>query len=619
MGLLLEAFIYLAAGVIAVPLASRLGLGSVLGYLIAGALIGPHVLGLVNDAEHIMHFGEFGVVMMLFLIGLELQPSVLWRLRGPIIGMGGLQVVATTIALTVIALLFGLNWQAALAVGLILSLSSTALALQLLSEKGLMSESSGKSGFAVLLFQDIAVIPTIALLPLLATSSNAHMSDPNAGYSIISHLAGWQQTLIVFITIATIILVGRFLSRPMFNFIASSHLREIFTAAALFLVVGIALVMNLVGLSPALGAFIAGVVLAESEYRHELEANIAPFKGLLLGLFFVSVGAGIDFDLFGEKALLMTSIVAGLVTIKFIILWLLAKTFYLSGGERYWFAFALAQGGEFGFVLLSLALQGQVLDKPTVDLLTASIALSMVTTPLLMLLNEKIIQPRFETAVEQPPPEVINEQDNPAIIAGFGRFGQVVGRLLVANGYKVTVLDHSASRVERLRLYGFKLYYGDGSREELLHTAGAADAKLLVVAVDDPDKINAIVRTARRNFPDLTIIARAQDAMHCYELEALGVDFIEREVFQSSLSAGERALRVLGMRAYQAKRQAARFARHDKETLKKLSAHREDSKRYISESKRSEENLLAILQSEKEAYQQDFDAAWDTRPEDDQN
>lgn len=617
MEILLEAFIYLLAGVIAVPLASRFGLGSVLGYLIAGALIGPHFLGLITDAEHIMRVGEFGIVMMLFLIGLELQPGVLWRLRGPILGLGGLQVLTTTILLAIIALLFGLGWNAAIAVGLILSLSSTALALQLLSEKGLMSETSGKSSFAVLLFQDIAVIPIIALLPLLATGTGVDMVDPLHELSIISHLAGWQQTIIVLLVIATIILAGQFLTRPVFHYIASSHLREIFTAAALLLVVGIALLMNLVGLSPALGAFIAGVVLAESEYRHELEANIAPFKGLLLGLFFISVGAGIDFSLISEKTVLITSIVGGLVFLKFVILWILARAFYLSGGERYWFAFALAQGGEFGFVLLSVALHGQVLDKETVDLLTVAIAVSMMITPVLVVINEKTIQPAFEAASDKTPQDTMGEQENPAIIAGFGRFGQIIGRLLVANGYKVTVLDHSVSRVERLRQYGFKLFYGDGSREELLHTAGAADAKLLVIAVDDPEKINAIVKTAKRNFPNLTVLARAQDAMHYYELEALGVDYIEREVFRSSLRTGEKALRILGMRAYQAKRQAARFARHDEETLKRLSEHREDSKRYISESKRAEETLLAILQSEKEAYLQDFDAAWDTRPDKD--
>lgn len=615
MSLLLEAFIYLAAGVIAVPLASRLGLGSVLGYLIAGALIGPHFLSLINDAEHIMRFGEFGVVMMLFLIGLELQPGVLWRLRGPILGLGGLQVLLTTVALAIVALMFGLSWQAAIATGLLLSLSSTALALQLLSEKGLMSSTSGKSGFAVLLFQDIAVIPIIALLPLLATSGGGNMVDTHHAQSIISHLAGWQQTVIVLLVIATIILAGQFLTRPLFRFIADSRLREIFTAAALLLVVGIALLMHLVGLSPALGAFIAGVVLAESEYRHELEANIAPFKGLLLGLFFVSVGAGIDFGLISEKTLLITSIVGGLVAIKFAILWLLARAFYLSGGERYWFAIALAQGGEFGFVLLSLALQGHVLEKGTVDILTASIAISMVLTPILILINEKAIQPLFEDAQEKKPHDTMTEQDNPAIIAGFGRFGQVIGRLLVANGYKVTVLDHSASRVERLRQYGFKLFYGDGSREELLHTAGAAEAKLLVVAVDDREKINAIVRTAKRNFPKLALLARAKDPTHYYELEALGVDYIEREVFQSSLRTGEKALQILGMRAYQAKRQAARFACHDKDTLKKLSEHREDSKQYISESRLAEENLLTILQKEHETYQRDHDAAWDSKSE----
>lgn len=435
---LLQAFIFLSAGVVAVPIASRLGLGSVLGYLIAGVIIGPAIMNLIPDTDQLMHFSEFGVVMMLFLIGLELQPALLWRMRVPILGLGGLQMILTTAAITGIAMMFNQAWQTALAIGLILSLSSTAMALQILGEKNLMKASSGKSGFAVLLFQDIAVIPIIAILPLLAVSSpvvtslaasageaaSHHVNDGN----LISHLPGWQQAVIVIMAVVSIILAGRFLTRPLFRFIADSKLRELFTATALMLVIGIALLMTTVGLSPALGAFTAGVVMADSEYRHELEANIDPFKALLLGLFFISVGASIDFGLLTENPLTILEIVIGLIALKFIILLALAYLFKIPGGGKYWFSFALAQGGEFGFVLLSTSLESHILPKETIDILTAAIAISMVLTPLLILFNEKLVIPRFREEKGVDIDETMEEQHNAVIIAGFA----ATGRLWVA-------------------------------------------------------------------------------------------------------------------------------------------------------------------------------------------
>ena len=601
MDLLTEAFIFLAAGVIAVPIASRFGLGSVLGYLIAGALIGPFALKLISNTESVMHFAEFGVVMMLFLVGLELQPQVLWRMRKPILGLGGLQVTLTTLVITGISMALGLAWQTAAAIGLILSLSSTAIALQVLGEKKLMKTEAGKSSFAVLLFQDIAVIPIIAILPLLAFEIIQFTDgEKNTNHNIIAHLATWQQTLIVLGVIATIILAGRYLTRPLFRFIAESGLREIFTAAALLLVIGIALLMNLVGLSPALGAFIAGVVLANNEYRHELEANIDPFKALLLGLFFISVGAGIDFSLIASEPLLIGGLVVALVLVKVAVLWFLARSFGLLGGDKYWFIFALAQGGEFGFVLLSLASGTLVIGEETVGILTAVIALSMVLTPILMLLNEKFIQPFFDeednAGVDS---EVMDEQHNPVIIAGFGRFGQIIGRLLIANSCSVTVLDHSARHIARVREFGFKLFYGDASRADLLETAGAKEAKLLIIAIDDREKTNEIVELAQRHFPNLKILARAFDVMHFHELHALGVDYIEREVFQGSLHLGKRALQELGMSAYSAQRQAELFARHDEKTMLRLGKHRQDRKRYISEARSAQDEVMKILQAEK--------------------
>lgn len=623
---LLQAFIFLSAGVVAVPIASRLGLGSVLGYLIAGVIIGPFALNLLHDATQLMHFAEFGVVMMLFLIGLELQPSLLWRMRLPILGLGGLQMLLTTAAISGIAIFFDQPWQTAVAIGLILSLSSTALALQILGEKNLMNAGSGQSSFAVLLFQDIAVIPIIAILPLLAITAPLTEVDTaniaavvtadshgTGGGNLIAHLPGWQQTVIIVLAVFTIILAGRFLTRPLFRFIADSKLRELFTATALMLVIGIALLMTTVGLSPALGAFTAGVVMADSEYRHELEANIDPFKALLLGLFFISVGASIDFALLSDKPLLILEIVLGLVALKFIILLTLAKLFNVPGGGKYWFSFALAQGGEFGFVLLSSSLENRILHKETIDILTAAIALSMVLTPLLILFNEKFVIPRFqeEKADTENEPDVIEEQDNSVIIAGFGRYGQIVGRLLIANDIPVTVLDHSASHIERVRRFGFKVYYGDAAREDLLHTAGADKAKVLVIAVDDREKGNAILEMAKHNFPHLLIYTRAYDAMHYHQLKEAGADFISRELFLSSLSMGEKTLQALGMRAYKAKRLARQFAIHDQRTTDRLGEHLEDNKRYISETRQAQEEVLNILRGDRISARTSEDHAWD--------
>ena len=601
MDLLTGAFIFLAAGVIAVPIASKLGLGSVLGYLLAGVLIGPFALKLVDDTENILHFAEFGVVMMLFLIGLELQPRVLWRMRKPILGLGGLQVTITTILICGIAMLFGFVWQTALAIGLILSLSSTAIALQILSEKKLMKNDAGKSSFAVLLFQDIAVIPIIAMLPLLALNPIIANKEEieNTSHSIIGHLGTGQQALIILAAIGAIIFAGRYLLRPIFRYIAESGLREIFTAFALLLVIGIALLMNLVGLSPALGAFIAGVVLAENEYSHELETNIDPFKALLLGLFFITVGAGIDFSLITADPLLIFGLVISLVVLKFVILLLLANRFKLLKSHQYWFAFALAQGGEFGFVLLTLALSTQVLDSHTVDVLTVVIALSMVLTPILILFNEKIIQPKMNTIIEdEPNEEVMEDQESDVIIAGFGRFGQIIGRLLIANDCKVTVLDHNARHIARVREFGFKLFYGDGSREDLLHTAGANNAKLMIIAIQDREKTLEIVKLVQRHFPHLKIMARAYDVMHYHELQALNVDYIEREMFQGSLNLGKEALKVLGMTPSLAEHKAKIFAKHDEETTRRLGEHRNDQKRYISETRSAQDEMLKIIRSE---------------------
>ncbi len=612
-GLLYQAFIYLVAAVCSVPLAKRLGLGSVLGYLIAGVLIGPFVFQLVGDQSDVMHFAEFGVVMMLFLVGLELKPTLLWRLRTPILGMGGLQLTATTVVLALLGVVAGLSWQSAVAIGLILAMSSTAIVLQTLSEKGLIKTQAGQSSFSVLLFQDIAVIPILAALPLLA------LHDPSASIEALRQthesvaLEGWQQTLAIFAIIAGIIIGGHFLMRPIFRFIAKSRLREIFTAAALVLVIGIALAMQAVGLSPALGAFLAGVVLADSEYRHELESNIEPFKSLLLGLFFISVGASIDFVLLLNEPLLIFSLVVTLVAVKLITLIAIGFLFRLPTTDNFLFSFALAQGGEFAFVLFAFATQNQVLTSEIVDPLILTVAISMLITPILIVVHDRLLQPRLNVSRTADTPDNIDDI-NPVIIAGFGRFGQVVGRLLHANGFNTTVLDHDATQIELLRKFGYKVFYGDASQTDLLHAAGIEQAKLLVIAIGDPEKVMKIADHVSKNFPDLRIIARARGRVDAYELIRRGVQLVHRETFGAGLDAGVEALRCLGFRAYQAVRAGRTFKYHDEEAIRELSKLREGEAQYISRSIQLRAELEALLQRDDEQFKNYEDHAWEAAP-----
>ena len=465
---LFQATIYLAAAVVMVPVAKKLGLGSVLGYLLAGIIIGPAILGFIgSEGEDIMHFAEFGVVMMLFIIGLELEPNLLWKLRKPIVGLGGLQVLITALVIAGIAFSFGLHWKIALALGMILSLSSTAIVLQTLKEKGLMKTHAGQSAFSVLLFQDIAVIPMLALFPLLATGSSAGAADGH-GNNWVSSLPGWGQTLVVLGSVGAIVVAGRYLIRPILRIVASARLREVFTATALLLVVGIAALMIQVGLSPALGTFLAGVVLANSEYKHELESDIDPFKGLLLGLFFIAVGASIDFSLVAQQPWLIAGLVLALMIVKGIVLFVLGKFFRLGLDQNTMLAVALSQVGEFAFVLFSFSLQGGILPKDIVDVMVAVVALSMALTPLALLLNERVVQPRLITDSADEREADIIEEKNPVIIAGFGHFGNTVGRFLRAHKVGTTILDIDSERVERLRKMGIKVYYGDASRYDLL-------------------------------------------------------------------------------------------------------------------------------------------------------
>jgi monovalent cation:proton antiporter-2 (CPA2) family protein len=608
-----QAFVYLAAAVVSVPLAKRLGLGSVLGYLIAGVLIGPFGLRLVgSEGQDVMHFAEFGVVMMLFLVGLELEPALLWRLRVPILGLGGLQVGLTAAVITAIGLAVGFSWQASVAVGMILALSSTAIVLQTLREKGLMRTDAGQRSFAVLLFQDIAVIPMLALLPLLATASDAGGTGAGAHGAGVEGLPAWAQTGMVLGAVAVVVLGGRFVVRPLFRFIARARLPEVFTAASLLLVIGIALLMARVGLSPALGTFLAGVVLANSEYRHELESGIEPFKGLLLGVFFISVGASVDFRLIGAQPGLIAGMVALLLVVKFVVLFALGRVFRMGLDQNLLFAFALAQGGEFGFVLFSFASQSGVLGLEITAPLIAVVALSMGLTPVLMVLNEKLVQPRLGTreAAEREPDEM--DEDNPVIIAGFGRFGHIAGRLLLANGVSATVLDIDSDHVDLLRKLGLKVFYGDASRLDLLRAAGAGRAKIFILALDQDEKCLEIVRTVRQHFPHLEILARARGRYQAYELLDAGVDRVYRETLDSSLRLGVEALGLLGFRKYQAHRAARRFRRHDEASVRELAGMRHDRKAYIGRAREMIRDLERLIREDLRDLDPSQDEAWDT-------
>ena len=605
-GLMQQAFVFLLSAVVAVPVAKRLGLGSVLGYLCAGAVIGPFALGLIgNDVEGVMAFAEFGVVMMLFLVGLELDPSLLWRMRVPILGLGGLQVVVTSVLILLVGVQLGFPWQQSLAVGMILAMSSTAIVLQTLNEKSLLKTEAGQSAFAVLLFQDIAVIPMLAILPLLALDSSLVAAASHTG------LSGWQKTLLVLAVVASIVIVGRWVSRHLFRIIANTRMRETFTATALALVVGIALLMELVGLSPALGTFVAGVVLANSEYRHELEAEIEPFKGLLLALFFISVGASIDFALLAAKPWLVLELVLGLIIIKMLVLIVLARLFGLSAQSNGIFTFALAQGGEFAFVLFTFAGNNQILPATMIEPLVLVVALSMAATPLLIILNERLILPRLSGNSSKRPHDQIESEEARAIVVGFGRFGQIVGRLLRMNGFAITVLEHDATQVDTVRRFGHKVFYGDAARLDLLEAAGLADAELLVVAIDDHERCLQIVEVVRRHYPQLRIIARARGRRQAAEMLRAGADHVERETFNSALALGREALRSLGFRAYQAQRAAELFRHHDELNVRSLGEVLDDESAFINRARQHAVDLEQVLKNDQKVDAESGDQAWD--------
>ena len=588
---LINSFIYLSAAVIAVPLSQAVGLGSIIGYLAAGIAIGPWGIGLVTNVEDILHFAEFGVVLMLFLVGLELEPKRLWSLRRPIFGWGSAQVLGCALLLTAVALAFGVDWRTALVAGLGLALSSTAIALQVMGERNLMPTSSGQASFSILLFQDVAAIPILALLPLLGAISASNTAQAPVEYA--------QAAIEIIAVIAGIILGGRLLMRPLFRWIARSKTPEIFTAASLLLVVGIAGLMQWVGLSMALGAFLAGVLLAESEYRRELETNIEPFKGLLLGLFFIAVGMSIDFGVLAQSPGTMALIVLGFLGIKALVIYTVARGMQLPFQERPVFTLLLAQGGEFAFVVFQAASGANVFPAQTASLLIGAVAVSMLVSPLILVAVDRLLLPRYASCGVTPMAEISEQQDAPIVIVGFGRYGQIVARVLLAEGTACTVLDHDADMIEAARSFGYRVFYGDATRLDLLRTAGAANAKILVVAVDGVEQSLEIVDLAREHFPQLEIVARARDVTHWNQLRDRGVMRVERELFESSLRSARSVLELRGQTPEAADQTTQRFRQHNLELFEKLHPHYRDQAKLIAVVKQGRQQLEEQMAQER--------------------
>lgn len=596
-------FIYLSAAVIAVPLSKAVGLGSIIGYLAAGIAIGPWGLQLVTRVDDILHFSEFGVVLMLFLVGLELEPRRLWNLRRPIFGWGSAQVLGCALVLAIVGMLAGADWRLALVAGLGLALSSTAIALQVMGERNLLPTSSGQASFSILLFQDVAAIPILALLPLLGSAGD----QPEAAGSLHPAL----EALKIVGVIAGIVLGGRLLIRPILRWIARSRTPEIFTAASLLLVVGIAGLMQLVGLSMALGAFLAGVLLAESEYRRELETDIEPFKGLLLGLFFIAVGMSIDFGVLMQSPWLMAAIVAGFLVVKGVTIALLARSIGLPLQERPVFTMLLAQGGEFAFVVFQAAAGAHVFSPQTASLLIGAVAISMLVSPVLLVAIDRLVLPRLAERGKPTLDEISEPQNAPTIIAGFGRYGQIIARVLLSQGHGATVLDHDAEMVEAARKFGYRVFYGDASRLDLLRTAGAETARILVLAVDDVEQSLEIVELVQEHFPHLQIVARARDVTHWNKLRERQVMMVEREMFESSLRSARSVLELLGQEPHEARRIAMRFRQHNLELFEKLHPHFRDPAKLISVVKEGRQQLEEQMAQERNEHGKARPASWE--------
>ena len=616
-GFLANAIIYILAAIICVPIAKKLGMGSVLGYLFAGILIGPYLLGFITNegqGQDIMHATEFGVVMMLFLIGLELEPKNLWKMRRLILQVGLSQILLTSAIVFAIGLLLGIRWQISLAAGLSIALSSTAIVLQSLKEKNQMNNPNGKLSFGVLLMQDVAVIPILALLPLLIFGEATEIATEASGmHGLIDNLPGWAQTISIFAAIGIVVLLGQFGFGPLLNWVAKTRLRELFTASALLIVVGISFLMELVGLSPALGAFLAGVILANSPYRHALESDLEPFKGLLLGLFFMAVGSTINFSLINSNASKIISITIGIIALKTIILLVIGKFKKLDLSNNLSFAIGLSQVGEFSFVTYAFALQLGIFEQSISDILMAVTALSMTITPILMVILDKAIIPLINKSAKTIEKEMDSiDEHNKVILVGFGHFGSTLGRFLRANGVEATILDADPERVQFLRKMGFKVYFGDGTRAELLQSAGAEEASILISALDNTEYSVKLVELCKEEFPHLEVMIRAKNRYDAFELMEMGVKNIYREHLDTSIRMGEDVLKKLGFRAHTVHRLAKQFRDYDEDALKVLMNYKDNKDAYVTKIRQQIEMQESLLNGELMRKFSVNDHTWDS-------
>jgi len=594
--LLQSVFVFLAAACILVPLSKLSGLGSVIGYLIAGVIIGPFVLGLISEPETILHFSEFGVVMMLFLVGLELQPKHLWDMRGKLLGLGGLQVSLTTIFVSLAALALGRPLGEAIVIGMALALSSTAIVLQIMQDRGIMKTQTGQSGFSILLFQDVIVIAMISALPLLAVMSGFEPGVDDGHGPEPSRPQGFWLACSIFAVFAGMILAGRFILRPVFRLIARSGVRETFTAIALFLVIGSALLMEWLGLSAALGAFIAGVVLADSEYRHQLERDIEPFKALLLGLFFISVGMSLNFTALAQNPFGILGIVLGLIAIKFGILFFIGTLFKLEAPSRMLFSCLLCQAGEFGFVLFQFALSEGAMLPETASVLNAVIAITMALTPLIILAYDKGIAPRYNTS--QKTGETPSDQQHKVLVLGFGRVGQVAARLLHTQDIDTTIIDHDGDHIEFVKQFGYRVFYGDATDVDLLKMAGAQNADVIIIAIDNAEKATEAAHEIREHFPKAQIVARARNREHLFDLLAEEVDFVERETIRGSLAMGRKALEYLSFTEARAQKLSDDFLAFDFKTAEETYEMRGDMDALAAKAQTSRQLLKETLNAD---------------------
>lgn len=611
--ILFEAIVFLAGAVVCVPIGKRFGLSAVLGYLLAGILIGPFLLGFVGEeGEEILHFAEFGVVMMLFLIGLEIEPKNFWSMRKTIVGMGGLQVLGTMILSYLLFTFIGYDWKVSLTISMAIALSSTAIVLQTLKEKGLMNTTFGASSFSILLFQDIIVIFMLGALPLLSNVGSTIPADDHGSTNLLGNLPLWLQSIAIISSVVLVVLAGRYVFVPMLRLVARTGVRELLIASALLIVLAISFLMELAGLSPALGAFLGGVVLATSEFKHELESNLEPFKDLLLGLFFMAVGASINFLVIGENPLMISGLVIGIIILKAIVLFIVGVIFKLKLDQRLLLTVGLAQIGEFAFVLLSFAFQLKILDQAEMDMMLVITAISMTLTPIIAILNERLVLPRFGTkeSEERPMDEV--DKNSKVILVGFGHFGSTVGRFLRAFGVEATILDFDSNRVDLLRKMGFKVFYGDATREDLLKSAGIEEADILITAIDNPDTTAKLVKLIKKKYPQIKLMVRAKNRYDAYELFNMGVENIYRESLDTSVKLASDALHEMGFRKYTLHRQAQKFIHSDEESLRRLAKQPRNGEAYIFKAKEEIAAQEKLMEEDRRRTIFENDHHWDS-------